>query len=133
MGQRSHQQRNWSTFGKWQTADGQWTDQIFERIRFQFLHCPLKEHEFRGKGSPSKTKTNSEPLLDAQVAMQSKTTEGHKPIQIVVEGELKGCLRIAPRGAARLDRRNEVINEALAEDVQRENRGKRDVTILLQQ
>ena len=56
-------------WGMAETADGQWTDQIFERIRFQFLHCLLKEHEFRGKGSPSKTKTNSEPLLDAQVAM----------------------------------------------------------------
>ena len=39
---------------------------------------------------------------------------------------LEGCLRITPQGAERLERRNEVINEALGTDE------KREVTILLQ-
>ena len=41
------------------------------------------------KKSPSKTSTNSEPLLGARVATQSETTKGRKPIQIVAEYELK--------------------------------------------
>ena len=45
------------------------------------------EHGFRGKESPSKTSTNSEPLLDNWVAMQAKTTKERKPIQIVAECE----------------------------------------------
>ena len=49
----------------------------------------MREHEFRGNASPSKTSKNSEPLLDAQVATQSKTTKGRKPIQTVAESELK--------------------------------------------
>ena len=32
---------------------------------------------------------------------------------------IEECLRATPRGAERLDRRNEVINEALAEEVRR--------------
>ena len=35
------------------------------------------------------------------------------------------CLRTAPHGAQRLDRRNEVINEALAEEVRRGEQGKK--------
>ena len=39
---------------------------------------------------------------------------------------IEECLRVTPHGAERLDRRNEVINEALAEEVQRgEQRKKR--------
>ena len=71
-----------------QTAD-EWTGQKFEWTRSQSLHCRLKEHEFRGKDSPSKTSTKSEPLLDAQVATQSKTTKGRELIQIVAEYELE--------------------------------------------
>ena len=52
------------------------------------LLCHVKEHESRGKESSSKTLTNSEPLLDAQVAMQSKTIKERKPTQIVAEREL---------------------------------------------
>ena len=35
------------------------------------------------------TSTNLEPLFDAPVATQSKTTQGRKLIQIVAENELK--------------------------------------------
>ena len=72
-------------------TDGRWTDgqQKFERSRDQFLHCNLKEHEFRGKESRGKTLMNSEPLLDAQVAVLSKTRTRRKPIQINAERELK--------------------------------------------
>ena len=39
------------------------------------------------KESQSRTSTNSEARLDAQVAMQSRTTKGYKPIQIAADCE----------------------------------------------
>ena len=80
---RSHQQCNWSTFEKdrRQMDNGQ--------TRSQFTHRHLQEHEFRGKEPLSKTSTNSEPVFDAPVATQSKTTSGRKPIQICAECEMK--------------------------------------------
>ena len=68
---------------------GQWTDQKFEWTQSQSLRCHSREHESRGKESPSKTSTNSDTLWDAQVATQSRTTNGHKPTQTVAEFELK--------------------------------------------
>ena len=40
---------------------------------------------------------------------------------------IERCLRVTPQGAERLDRRNEVINEALVEEVQRAEQRKRRV------
>ena len=74
---------------KTRLADGQWTDQKFEWTRSQSHHCHLEEHESRGKESPRKTSTNSKPLMDAQVATQSKITNGRKPKKIVAGCELK--------------------------------------------
>ena len=68
---------------------GQWTDQKLEMIPFQSLRCRLREHESRGRDSPSKTSTSSEPRLDAQAAMRSGTTKEHKHTQIVAECELR--------------------------------------------
>ena len=48
--------------------------------------------------------------------MQSKTTEAHSDR---CRMRIEEFLRTTPRGAERLDRRNEVINEALAEEVRR--------------
>ena len=73
-----------------------------------------------GKKSPSKTLTNSEPRLDAQDNKRARAHSDHSRQRI------EECLRTTPHGAERLDRRNEVTNEALAEEVQRgEQRKKR--------
>ena len=68
---------------------GQWTDQKLEWTPFQSLRCRSREHESRGRESPSKTSTTSEPQLDAQAAMRSGTTKEHKHTQIVAESESK--------------------------------------------
>ena len=108
------------------TENGQLTDQKFELIPFQSLHCHLREHESRGRESPSRTLNNSDLQLDAQVVMQSRTTREVKHTQIDAGGESRTVLRKTPHGAERLDRRDEVINEALAEEVRRgEQRKKR--------
>ena len=87
---------------------------------------PFEEHKSRGKESPSNTLTNSEPRLDAQVAMQSRTTKGAQAHSDRCRKRIEECLRTTPHGAERLDRRNEVLNKALAEEVQRgEQRKKR--------
>ena len=65
-------------------------------------------------------------IVDAQVAMQSRTSNGRKPTQIAAQSESKNASRITPPGAESLDRRNAVVNEALAKEVQRgEQRKKR--------
>ena len=87
--------------------------------RSEFLHCHLKEHEFRGNASPSKTSTNSEPLLDApgcKAIKDNKRAQAHSDRCRV---RLPEGLRITPQGTERLDRRSEVIDEALAEETQR--------------
>ena len=62
---------------------------------------PFGVHECRGRESPSKTLTSSEPQLDAQSAMRSGTTKEHKHTQIVAECELRKDLeplRMEQRG-----------------------------------
>ena len=68
---------------------GQWTDQKLEWTPFQSFRCLSREHESRGRESPSKTSMSLEPRLDAQAAMRSGTTKEHKHAQIVAEGESK--------------------------------------------
>ena len=106
-------------------TDGEWTVDRAE-VRVDPVPNPsvaiLREHESRGKESPSQTLRNSEPRLDAQVAVQSRTTKGHKPLR----SWQKANRRMPPHGKERLGRRDEVINETLAEEAQRgEQRKKR--------
>ena len=75
----------------WRVTNGRWT---VDRPEIEVDPIPIPPLPVEGariqrKESPSKTLTNSEPLLDAQVATQSKATDGCKPIQIVAECELK--------------------------------------------
>ena len=72
-----------------QTANGRWTDQKFEWTRSQSRHCHFQEHESRGKESPRKTSTSSDPRLDVQAAMRSGTTKERNFTQIVAESESK--------------------------------------------
>ena len=68
---------------------------------------------------------SEEPLSDATVVMGSETARGHRAHSDRCRARLESCLRITPQGAERLDRRHEVINEALAEEVQRAEQRKR--------
>ena len=61
---------------------GQWTDQKFEWTPFQSLRCHLREHESRGENHQR---------LNAQVAMQSKTTKEHRHTQTAAECESKNA------------------------------------------
>ena len=99
-------------------TDGFW---VADRpdIRVDSLPNPaiaiLKEQESMGERITSKTSTNSEPLLDAQVATQS--TDNNESAQAHSDRcrvRIEECLRITPQGAERLGRRRGVINEALA-------------------
>ena len=49
----------------------------------------------------------------------------HRRIRIFAESDLKDASEHTPQGAERLDRRNEVIHEALVEEVKRSERRKR--------
>ena len=64
---------------------GQWTDQKLKWT--QPLRCRSRVHQYRGRESPSKTSTSSEPRMNAQAAMRSETTKEHKHTQIVAECE----------------------------------------------
>ena len=123
MGQRSRRERNWST-----------VENVTDPIP-QSRVCQLKEHESRGKESPSKTSNNSDPLLDAQVGTQTKTTKRAHAHSDRGRERIEECLRTATQGAERLDRRSEVINEALADEIQRGkvSRGRREAAELQQQ
>ena len=82
-------------------VDGQLTHQKLEWIQSRFTRCRSIEHAFRGRESLSRTLMNSEPRLDAQVAMQSGTTREDRHIQIDAGGELRkasGRLRMERRG-----------------------------------
>ena len=67
----------------------------------------MKKHESRRK--ESKTSTNLEPLLQHNQGQQTGTCSLRS----------LRCSKRQP-GAERVDRRSEVINEALAEEIQRE-------------
>ena len=73
---------------------GQLTVQKFEWTPFRSLRCCSREHAFKGRESPSRTLTSSVPRLDAQDAMQSRTTREHKHTQIDAGSELKNASEI---------------------------------------
>ena len=133
MGQRSRQQRNGSTLGN--GRDGRWT---VDRPDIRTDPIPIPPLPFEGARIPRERITKEDKVEfratvgcpGCNAIKDNRRAQAHSDRCRV---RIEGCLRIAPRGAARVDRRNEVINEALAEDVQRENRGKRYVTIPLQQ
>ena len=65
----------------WRMPDGRWT---VDRPEIRVDPIPILPLSFEGALSRrSKSSTNSEFYSDAQVATQSKTTEGREPIHIV--------------------------------------------------
>ena len=65
-----------------------------------------------------------------RLQLPPKTTKERRHTQIAADCESKRSLRNTPHGAERLDRRNEIISEALADEVrrgeQRKNRSGQD-------
>ena len=98
---------------------GQWTDQKLEWTPFQSLRCRSREHESRGRESPRKTSMSSEPRSDAKACNAIKDNKRAQAHSDRCRLRIEECLRNTPHGAERLDRRNEVINEALADEVRR--------------
>ena len=79
--------------------------------------------EYKGRASPEQT---FEGLQDARVAMRSdleKRAQAHSdPCRVRIEE----CLKTTPEGSERLDRRREVLNEALAKEDERIVRRRRE-------
>ena len=101
---------------------GQWTDQKFEWTPFQSLRCRSREHE-------TQRERITKPDIDefgatigcpgCNAIKDNKRAQAHSD-------RCRARLKTTPHGAERLDRRNEVINEPLAEEVRRgEQRKKR--------
>ena len=84
----------------------------FEWTPFRSLRCRSREHAFRGRESPSRTLTSSGgPGCNA--IKDNKRAQAHSDR---CRKRIEECFRNTPHGAERLDRRDEVINEALAEE-----------------
>ena len=99
----------------WRMTDGRWTVDRPERSSSRPHSDPsVAVQWFRGRESPSRTSMNSD-----QVAMQSRTTKEDRQHSDRCRRRIEQNLRKTPHGAERLDRRDEVINEALAEEVRR--------------
>ena len=99
-------------------ASGQLTDQKFR--------CRLREHESRGRESSSKDINEFGATIGCPGCNAIKDNKRAQAHSDRCRTRIEECLRTTPHGAERLDRRNEVINEALAEEVLRgEQRKKR--------
>ena len=61
----------------------------FEWTPSQFLHCHLREYEYRGKRVTKQDIDEFGGSVGCPVPTQSNTTKGPEPIQIVAECELK--------------------------------------------
>ena len=89
--------------------NGQLTCQKFKWTSFQFPHDRWREPAFRGRESPK--------------IRDNKRRQAHSDR---CRKRIEENLRRTPHGAERLNRREEVINEALAEEVQRRERREKE-------
>ena len=110
-------------------ANGKWTgDKPVTQIDpFPPPQCRLRELEYTGRESPEQTLRPSVPLQDARVAMRSDLESEHKFTQTPCRARIEECLKTTPEGAERQDRRSEVLNEALAKEVERDVRRREDI------
>ena len=73
-------------------TDGRWT---VDRPEVRVDPIPIPPLPFEGaRVQRERISTSSEPRLDAQVAMQSRTTREHKHTQIDARSELKNASEI---------------------------------------
>ena len=116
----------------WRMTDGKWT---VDRLEAREDPIPILPLPFEGASVQRERITkqdierSSEPLSDVKVATRSKTTRGHRHNQIVARNELKDAFESLHNGQKAWDRRNEVINEALAEEVRRAEQIKGEMPI----
>ena len=102
------------------------TGQKFEWTPFRSLRCRSREHAFRGRKSPSWTFDEFGATVGCPGCNAIKDNKRAQAHSDRCKKRIEECLRNTPHGAERLDRRDEVINEALAEEVRRgEQRKKR--------
>ena len=120
MGQRSRKESDRSSSENDRRQRDKWTDQKFEKTRFPFFEGARIQRERITKQDIEK--------FGATVGCQgcnaikdNKRAQAHSDR---CRERIERCLRITPQGAERLDRRNEVISDALAEEVREQNRGK---------
>ena len=113
-------------------TDGKWT---VDRPEAQVDPIPIPPLPFEGARIQRETITKQEidefgatiGCAGCNAINDNKRAQAHSDR---CRTRIEECLRTTPHGAERLDRRNEVINEALAEEVRRaeESRGRREVT-----
>ena len=87
--------------------------------------CRSRELEYKGRESPEQTLRSSVPLQDARVAIRSgKRAQAHSD---PCRARIEECLKATPEGAEPLDRRSEVLNEALAKELDRNVRRREEI------
>ena len=93
-------------------------------VRFDPVPIPLLSTSPEGRKSQSKTLTSSEAVEcpGCNAIKDRMRAQAHSDLCRV---RIEASLRITPQGADRIDRKSEVINEALAEELQGNERGSR--------
>ena len=107
------------------TASGLWTGRRYRLIHCHHHQCLLSELQCRGRESPGRTSKPSEPLQDARVAIRSDLEKRAQAHSDPCCNRIEERLKTTPEGAERVDRRSEVLNEALAKEVERNVRRRR--------
>ena len=125
MGHKSRQQRDWSTV----EDDGRKVDSgqtrgssgpPFQSLRCRFEGARIQRERITKQDIDEFGATVGCPGCNA--VKDNKRAQAHSDR---CRTRIEECLRTAPHGAERLDRRNEVVNEALAEEVRRGEQGKK--------
>ena len=131
LGMRDKEAINNVTGVPWRMTDGKWT---VDRPEVRVDPIPIPPLPFEGARIQRETITRKDiDEFAATIGCQGcNAIKDNKRAQAHSDRcrlRIEGCLRNTPHGAERLDRRNEIINEALADEVrrgeQRKNRSNR--------
>ena len=105
---------------------GQWTDQKFEWTPFQSLRCRFEGARIQRERITKQDIDEFGATIGCPGCNAIKDKKRAQAHSDRCRMRIEECFRTIPHGAERLDRRDEVINEALAEEVRRgEQRKKR--------
>ena len=112
---------------RWRRIHGRWT---VHRPQIREDPVPPPPLPFEGARVQMKriTKQDIEEFgvtVECQVCNAIKDNKRAQAYSDRCRERIERCLRVTPQGAERLDRRNEIINEALAEEVRRAEQRKR--------
>ena len=119
----------------WRMTDGKWT---VDRPEVRVDPIPIPPLPFEGARIQRERITKQDidefgATIGCPVCNAIRDNERAQAHSDRCRKRIEECLRTTPHGAERLDRRNEVINEALAEEVQRgEQRKKRATAAVLE-